>query len=147
MGAASLTGTVSANNDVARRSGISRTSVRSSELVRTGVRLTEAVMQKANDLFKVKVAVEVAARAKCGIRTAEHWKAGTREIGIEEYLLLLEGEEGVEFLDVLWDFIPPVTRSRWMQKELLSRRLEAKEAARAADEAEIEQLRLELKSR
>lgn len=104
-------------------------------------------MQKAQTLFQTKIPAELAARTGCGIRTAEYWKAGQREIGISEYLMLLEGEDGVAFLEVLWDFVPATTRHRWLKKELLSQRLAKAEAKQAQDKLEIEQLRLQLNNR
>lgn len=157
MSSASLTNTVSANNAVVRMSGMDRTVVRTKVFaraetatqgaVRTSVRFTQSIMQKAHSLFKTKVPQTVADLADCGKRTVEHWAAGNREIGMEEFFHLLEGDNGVAFLDVFWECIPAITRERWMQQEILARRLQAKEEAKAANEREIEQLRMELGSR
>lgn len=114
---------------------------------RTNVRFTDAVMQKAQDLFKTKVAAEVAAYAKCGMRTAEHWKAGERQMDVEDFLNLLTCEQGVAFLDVFFEFVPPLVRDRWLKMQLLNQRLEKAERKLAADAREADQLRFQLNNR
>lgn len=114
---------------------------------RTDVRFTEAIMRKAQGLFVTKIAAEVAARARSGVRTAEYWKAGEREIGIGEFLQMLDCDEGVAFLEVFWEFVPTITRERWLKQHLLERRIELAERKARASANEVEQLRLELKRR
>jgi hypothetical protein len=104
-------------------------------------------MQKAQSLFKSKIPAEMAARTRCGLRTAEHWKAGDREMDITDFLNLLECEEGVVFLDLFWEFVPPIARDRWLKHQLLNRRLEKAEQKLAADTREADQLRFQLNNR
>lgn len=112
--------------------------------IRTGVRFTEAVMRKAQGVFGTKVAASIAARAGCGVRTAEYWKAGDRAMAVEDFLALLDGDEGASFLDVFWEFVPAATRERWLRQQVLNRRIEVAERKRAGNAREIEQLRLQL---
>jgi len=113
----------------------------------TGVQFTAAVMRKAHEVFRTKIAEEVAARTRSGLRTAYHWKAGEREMQIEDFLALLEGEEALQFLEVFWAFVPQVTRERWIKQEVLNRRIRERERKLARDAAEIDQLKFELRKR
>jgi hypothetical protein len=65
---------------------------------------------------------------------------------MEEFFHLLKGEHGVAFLDAFWDCVPATTRERWIQTEILKRKLEAREAARKAEDEEIAQLQMSLNS-
>lgn len=121
-----------------------RASAQSCGVSRIGVRFTDAVMQKAQDVFKTKIAAEMAARAKSGLRTAEYWKSGERTIDLDDFLQLLDCEEGAMFLDVFWDFVPAATRERWLRLQLLNRKIQEAENRRAADDLEVEQLRMQL---
>lgn len=159
MQTASLTQSNLTNTTPAQLCGDLRTNARSKVMtgandcadavVRMSVRLTSAVMQILQRSIKVKVAQQVADRAHVGKRTVEHWQAGDRQIEMDDFFFLLEGAEGVEFLDIFWDCVPKHTRDRWLKKELLAMRLaEAELEVKRVRQASVEdQLRMELGSR
>lgn len=113
----------------------------------TGVEFTAAVMRKAHEIYRTKIAEEIAARTRCGLSTAYLWKAEERAMDIEDFLALLQGDEAIGFLEVFWKFVPEVARERWIKQEILNRRLNALEHKAKRGRSEIEQLRFELNKR
>ncbi|TAI67612.1 hypothetical protein [Bradyrhizobium sp. Leo170] len=85
--------------------------------------------------------------ARCSIRTIDNWKSGARAIAFEEFFHLLAEPEGAEFFEAFWKQVPERTRERWIKGEILRRRLAEREAARAAEDREVEQLRMELNAK
>lgn len=143
----SLSAPANANNARARSCGTSRTIVQPNNSMPATVRFTAAVMRKAYQVLQGNVRKRLTGLAGVCIRTVDNWKSADRQVGMEEFFHLLEGEYGVVFLDAFWECVPEKTRNRWIEDEILRRRLAAREAARAAEDRELEQLRMELNSR
>lgn len=121
--------------------------MQSKDSERTIVRFTEAVLRKAHGLFDGRFRKRLTGLAKVHIRTVDNWKSADRTVDLEQLFHLLEGEYGVAFMEAFWDCVPQRTRDRWFAAELLRRRLAEREAARAAEDREIDQLRMELNAR
>ncbi|WP_454629623.1 hypothetical protein [Bradyrhizobium cenepequi] len=86
----------------------------------------------------------LAANANCSPRTVDYWKSGTVAVGMDEYLSLLQGPAGSRFFEAIWNCVPEATREAWFKAETLRRRLAERDAARAAEDRELQQLRMEL---
>jgi hypothetical protein len=138
MEALSSNGFVNANNRGERSCTSKCTNVRAKNL-------TAAVMQVLHSAFGPRK--NIARRADCSLRTIQNWQAGDRQLQLENLLFLLEGSVGVDVFQKFWDQIPEVTRERWFKGEVLRRQLEKRERERAAEDVEIDQLRLELARR
>jgi hypothetical protein len=157
MHASSLSFSATANMGSARIDEMPRTNVRTKvvstsnecaeEIVRTSVRFTATVMQILHRSIKVKVPQIVADQVGVCKRTVEHWIKGDRAIGTEEIFRLYERDDGVAILEAYWECIPEVTRERFMQQEILRRRLAARDRARAEEDRELEQLQMALQTR
>lgn len=150
MQTASLTNNRKANSATELKSSLKRTVVRAipaADLERTTVRFTSAVLRKAHALFDGRFRKRLTGLAKVHIRTVDNWKSANRTIDADQIFHLLEGDYGVAFFEAFWECIPEKTRDRWIEQEILRRRLVARQAARAAADEEIEQLQMTLQSR
>jgi hypothetical protein len=147
MQTASLADSKRANEALAHSCSTLRTNVQSNDSGRAVVRFTAAVLRKAHDLFDGNVRKRLTGLAKVHIRTVDNWKSADRQVDLEQFFHLLEGDYGVPFMEAFWDCVPEKTRDRWFAAELLRRRLAEREAARVAEDRELDQLRMELNSR
>lgn len=101
------------------------------------VRAIEAIINRAKDLWRSKIAIELADRTGVSVRTAENWLAGDRSIGAGALVALLSGDDGFEFLEAMVESMPPRAQQRW-RDEFESAALRASFRARkAALEAEM----------
>lgn len=111
---------------------------------RTTLRLTEALMQKAQNLWTQDIAAHVASRSGKCVRTAEYWLAGDRDLKANDLLRLIESDVGLEILDAFMETIPEIVRLRWWELQQLNMKLARAERRAAQSVRERDQLRLDL---
>ncbi len=103
------------------------------------------VMQKAQAaLGAVKTAFSVSKVVGVHERTAKHWKAGSREMDMTEFMRLAKSRAdlGAELFGMLWNELPEATRALWDRQ----RELEEKSRALRRDRQELEAKEAELKA-
>lgn len=137
MHSASLTSFSDANRPTARSFTPKCTNVQL-------VKFTAEIIAKAAAVIGEGKRKILARQAKVSIRTIDNWRSGDRTVDMEQFFHLLEGDYGVSFFQVFWDRMPEVTRERWIQHEILRRKLEAREAARRLEDDELSQLQMTL---
>lgn len=76
-------------------------------------RLISIIAKQAKELWRNKVAVELAVRAGVSDRTAENYLAGDRSINGNALARLLQSDAGPIFLKAIIDDLPPSKRDRW----------------------------------
>lgn len=84
------------------------------------------IAAKAKELWRNKVAVELAARAGVSVRSAENYLAGDRGMNGGALVRLLQSDAGPDFLEAMIAELPPSRQTAWR-----------KELARAAQRAEL----------
>lgn len=106
MSATSFAAVASANP------GAERTAGRNTSIVRP----IAAVVAKARDLWRNKVAVELADRAGVSVRTAENYLAGDRSMNGNALVRLLQSDAGPAFLQAIIADLPPSRQAAWRRE-------------------------------
>lgn len=88
-------------------------------------RLISIIAKQAKQLWRNKVAVELAVRAGISVRTAENYLAGDRSINGNALARLLQSDAGPVFLQAIINDLPPTRRAHWEREfENAARRAE-----------------------
>lgn len=79
----------------------------------SNVRSMGFIAAKAKELWRNKVAVELAARAGVSVRSAENYLAGGRDMNGNALARLLQSDEGPHFLEAIIANLPPSRQTAW----------------------------------
>jgi hypothetical protein len=93
-------------------------------------------------LGAVKIAFSVSTLVGCCERTAAHWKDGSREMDVADFMRLAKSNTtlGAELFGLLWAELPEATRALWLKQLDRERRLLAAEEDRRRAEAEYQRV-------
>jgi hypothetical protein len=80
------------------------------------VRPIAFIAAKARELWRNKVAVELADRAGVSVRTAENYLAGDRSMNGNALVRLLQSDAGPAFLQAIIADLPPSRQTAWHQE-------------------------------